>query len=295
MRVLVIGRQGQVARCLAERAPLHPTLQLAFAGRPEIDLEVAGSAAARIAHEQPDLVINAAAYTAVDLAESEPDRAFRINAEAVGEMARAAAECSAAFVHLSTDYVFDGHSTRPWREEDPTGPLNTYGASKLAGEGQVRLAGPDHLVLRTSWVYSAFGTNFARTMLSAARKNAQLRVVDDQHGCPTSAGDLASAILALAERRMKGDAAGWGEIYHLTGSEQCSWADFAEALFEESGKLGQPVPCIERISTSAWPTAAMRPRYSVLNCEKAAERLNIRLPRLRQSISPVVASILRSL
>ena len=199
MRVLVTGQEGQLARSLAERAADHPELDIITTARDLVDLSCAGSVAAAIAAVRPDLVINAAAYTGVDLAEDEPALAFRINAEAAGETAAAALQAGAAIVQLSTDYVFDGESSEPYREDAPANPMSVYGRSKLAGEEAVRAANPLHLILRTAWVYSPFGRNFVKTIVAAARDRDRLDVVDDQHGCPTSALDLADSILAIAD------------------------------------------------------------------------------------------------
>src|SRR3954452_12728393 len=185
MKVLVIGSSGQLAQSLLERAVGRGGIALRAIGRPEIDLEVAGAASSAIAAAAPDVVINAAAYTAVDQAEDEPERAFRINADAAGEIAAATAG-KARLVHVSTDYVFDGTAEGAYGENAEPNPLNVYGRSKLAGEANVRSANPEHVIVRTSWVYSPFGRNFVATMMAAAERNDHLAVVDDQRGCPTS-------------------------------------------------------------------------------------------------------------
>ena len=196
MRILVTGRNGQVARSLAERAADH---DLIFATRPEFDLLDPESIERSVTSVRPDMVVSAAAYTAVDKAEAEPDIAMAANGVAPGVLARAAARISAPVVHLSTDYVFDGRLDRPWREDDPTGPLGIYGASKLAGEQAVAASGAAHVILRTAWVYSPFGTNFVKSMLRLARERPVLQVVEDQIGCPTSALDIAAAVMIVAE------------------------------------------------------------------------------------------------
>ena len=284
MRVLLTGRDGQVARSLLEKAESLPDMELIPAGRPEVDLAEPGSVARVIRAVSPELVINAAAYTAVDQAEDEPELAFRINAEAAGEAAAAARAVNAAILQLSTDYVFDGQARVPYKEDAATNPLSVYGASKLAGEEAVRAANPDHLILRTAWVYSPFGRNFVRTMVAAARDRDSLNVVDDQHGSPTSALDLADAILAIA--------ANWpldsGRIYHLAGSGSASWFGLASEVMANCRRLGLPAADVKPIATADWPTKAARPPYAVLDCAAIERDLGIRLPDWRQSVAATV-------
>lgn len=288
MRVLVTGQKGQLARSLAERGAHHPELDIITTARDLVDLSSAGSVAAAIAAVRPDLVINAAAYTAVELAEDEPALAFRINAEAAGEAAAAAHQAGAAIIQLSTDYVFDGGSAGPYREDAPTCPLSVYGRSKLAGEEAVRAANPLHLILRTAWVYSPFGRNFVKTMVMAARDRELLEVVNDQHGCPTSALDLADAILAIAERWRQGDGAGRGETYHLAGSGSASWFDLATEVMAHCNRLGLPAAEVRPLRSSDRPGKAVRPAYAVLDCEKIHRDLGLRLPEWRQSLGGTV-------
>src|SRR5438067_4281056 len=226
MKVLVIGSSGQLATSLTERAHGRAGIELRTIGRPDVDLELPGSAASIIAAAAPDVVINAAAYTAVDLAEGEPDRAFRINADAAGEIAAATAG-NARLIHISTDYVFDGRADGAYGEDAEPNPLNVYGRSKLAGEANVRSANADHLIVRTSWVYSPFGRNFVTTMMAAAERNDCLTVVDDQRGCPTSALDLAEGILRVVDVWKGGSHTGLGETYHLAGTDSTSWCGLA--------------------------------------------------------------------
>ncbi len=284
MRVLLTGCDGQVARSLLEKAESLPDMELIPAGRPEVDLADPGSVARVIRAVSPDLVINAAAYTAVDQAEDEPELAFRINAEAAGEAAAAARAVNAAILQLSTDYVFDGQARVPYKEDAATNPLSVYGASKLAGEDAVRAANPDHLILRTAWVYGPFGRNFVRTMVAAARDRDSLNVVDDQHGSPTSALDLADAILAIA--------ANWpldsGRIYHLAGSGSASWFGLASEVMANCRRLGLPAADVKPIATADWPTKAARPPYAVLDCAAIERDLGIRLPDWRQSVAATV-------
>jgi dTDP-4-dehydrorhamnose reductase len=288
LRILVTGREGQLARSLAERAAAHPELELVATSRAEADLSSSGSVAAVIAAVRPDLVINAAAFTAVDQAEEEPALAFRINAEGAGEAAAAARAVGAAFIQLSTDYVFDGETEAPYREDAPTNPLSVYGRSKLAGEEAVRAANPAHLILRTAWVYSPFGRNFLKTMVAAASTRDILTVVDDQLGSPTSAFDLADGILAISRAWQVEPAQGRGNIFHLAGPEQVSWCAFARTIMDESRQLGLPAAEVKPIKTADWPTAARRPRNSALDSGNFARDFDFSMPELRASVRTVV-------
>ena len=291
MRVLVTGREGQLARSLAERASALPGLSLQAVGRPELDLERPESIAAAIAAAAPDLVVNAAAYTAVDQAEDEPERAFRINGAAAGEVAAAARRAGARIIQVSTDYVFDGTGTGAYDESAPTRPLGVYGRSKLEGELSVAEANPDHVVLRTAWVYSAHGRNFVRTMLGAAVKRDELEVVADQRGNPTAAGDIADGIFALAAAWRDRPRLGLGGTYHLAGGGEASWFDFAAAIFEEAARHGLPTAAVKPIRTADWPTRAARPANSVLDSGRFAADFGYRAPPWRQSTAAVVAEL----
>jgi dTDP-4-dehydrorhamnose reductase len=288
MKVLVTGRDGQLARSLAERAAGRDGMELVAVGRPELDLEVPGGAARAIAEASPNVVINAAAYTAVDHAQDEPDRAFRINADAACEVARAARDAGAAIIQMSTDYVFDGHSPEPYREDSAPNPLGAYGRSKLAGEERVRAANPDHLILRTAWVYSPFGRNFVKTMIAAAETREMLTVVDDQFGNPSSALDLADGILMVIDSWRLGRRTGLGETYHLAGSGSTSWCGFARAVMDECGALGLPQAEVRPIRTAEWPTKAVRPQNSTLDCAKFGADFGFIMPEWRRSLATVV-------
>ena len=259
MSVLVFGQSGQVARELARLMP-----QALFLGRAEADLTDPEACARALRASGARLVVNAAAYTAVDKAETEQALAHRINAEAPGAMAQAAAETGAAFVHISTDYVFDGTGEAAWRPDDATGPLGAYGRSKLAGEVAVRAAGGTHLILRTSWVFSAHGSNFVKTMLRLSESRDALAVVADQIGGPTPAAAIARACLEigaqLAEAPQKAG------TYHISGAPDVSWAGFAREIFARAGRAVS----VTDIPGSAYPTPARRPKNSRLNCETLA-------------------------
>jgi dTDP-4-dehydrorhamnose reductase len=278
MRLLVTGRHGQVATALGE-ACRRADITLVPIGRPEIDLERPEALGAAIAAADPDLVVNAAAWTAVDLAESEPDAAFRINAVAAGALASAAAAIGVPIIQLSTDYVFDGSKASPYTEDDTPAPVTVYGRSKLAGERRVAAAHPDHVILRTAWVYSPFGSNFVRTMLRLAESRDSIAVVDDQIGNPTSAADLADGIIAVARNLLAapGDASLRG-VFHMSAAGDASWADFAEAILAGAARRGGRAAEVRRIPTTQYPTPARRPAQSRLDCGRLASRHGVRLP-----------------
>jgi dTDP-4-dehydrorhamnose reductase len=288
MKVLVTGSEGQLARSLCERAAGFDGIELIAAGRPELDLEVAGSAARIIAAVGPDIVINAAAYTAVDKAEQERELAFRNNADGAGEVAVAAARANAPIIQISTDYVFDGRADQSYREDAPTHPLGVYGQSKLAGEEAVRGANPHYVIFRTAWVYSPFGRNFVKTMMRAAETRETLTVVDDQRGNPSSALDLADGLLTMIEVWRRSPRIGAGETYHLAGTGSTSWCGFAEAIMDECRSRGLPSADVQPISTADWPTAAPRPTNSVLSSEKFARDFGYAMPEWRKSLAQVM-------
>ena len=293
MRLLITGREGQLARSLAERSVHHPALELAFAGRPEVDLERPGALADAIAAARPEVVINAAAFTDVDRAEDEPDRAMRINGEAAGEAARAAADGGAAIIQISTDYVFDGRAAEPYRQDSPTGPINIYGESKLVGEQRVIAANPRHLILRTSWLVGPFGRNFVKTMLRLAAGQDEIRVVADQVGNPTGTLMLADAILAIAERWRDPALAdtGLGQIFHVAGIGACSWAELAEAVMAASAAAGGPSARIVPIPSAAYPTKARRPACSALDSGKFERLFHFPVVAWQPMVTELVARL----
>ena len=283
MNILVTGHHGQLAQSLAERGGDDILLM----GRPKLDLAISGSARSAILTARPRLIVNAAAFTAVDFAETEEAAAHRINADGAGEVAAAARELGVPVIHISTDYVFDGSATAPYVETAATAPINAYGRTKLAGEEAVRAANPDHLILRTSWLISPFGRNFVRTMVDLGRQRDTLSVVADQHGNPTSALDLADAILAVARRWATGDRTSLGQTYHLAGSGIASWFDLAVAVQQEA-KTGTTVT---PITTADWPTPAARPAYSALDSNKFARDFGHSMSDWRQSLALIVARL----
>ncbi|MEL7781977.1 dTDP-4-dehydrorhamnose reductase [Citromicrobium bathyomarinum] len=288
MRILVTGREGQVARSLAERGGRH---ELVFAARPDFDLSDSDSIARAIESARPDLVISAAAYTAVDHAEDEPELAMTINGEAPGHIGRAAASAGAPVLHISTDYVFDGSGERAWREDDPTGPIGVYGQTKLAGEEALAASGAAYAILRTAWVYSPFGNNFVKTMLRLAESRDTLNVVNDQYGNPTSARDIADALLAVADRWAGAPGHGQNAVYHFAGTGSTNWADFARAIFARSGKRGGPTCEVSGIPSSEYPTKAQRPANSRLDSAKFAEAFGYSAPRWEDSLDETVARL----
>ena len=289
MKILVTGRDGQVAQSLAER---HGGHELVFAGRPDLDLADPASIERAVAAVNPDLVISAAAYTAVDRAEDEPELAMAVNGEGPGVLARAAAKIGAPVIHLSTDYVFDGSLDRPWREDDAVAPLGVYGATKLAGEQAIAASGATYAILRTAWVYSPFGANFVKTMLRLAETRDALNVVEDQQGCPTSALDIADGIMAAAAAWQSDPARGANATYHLAGTGGTNWADFARAIFAESAERGGPVAEVTGIPTSGYPTRATRPANSRLDSGRFETVFGYRAPDWRSSLHTVVQRLL---
>jgi dTDP-4-dehydrorhamnose reductase len=290
VKVLVTGREGQIAKSLLERGAPVPELDLIALGRPELDLERPGQLSEPIRALSPDVVINAAAYTAVDQAEDEPERARIVNADAAGAIAAAARNSGARVIQISTDYVFDGTATGAYCEDAPTSPLGVYGRTKCEGEERVRAEAPDHLILRTAWVYSPFGKNFVRTMMSIAESRDTVSVVADQHGNPTSALDLADGLITVLQCWRDGDT-GLGGTYHLAGTGVTSWCGFAEGIFEQCRVLGMPAALVEPIATAAWPTRTPRPRNSALDCGRFLADFGFRMPDWRPSVGEVVGRL----
>ena len=285
MRIVVTGRQGQIARALFE-ADSALGVEVTTVGRPELDLAEPETIEPALRAASPDIVINAAAYTAVDQAESEPEIAAKINKTGAGAAAAAAKALGEPIIHLSTDYVFDGAKTSAYVEDDPVAPASAYGASKLAGEQAVAAANCDHLILRTSWVYAPYGKNFVRTMLALAETREEVRVVADQHGCPTYAPDIAQAIIRIAQNLLKdrSDPRIRG-IFHLAGSGETTWAGLADAIFEYLAGRSWRRPILTPITSAEYPTPARRPANSRLNCAKLASMHGLELPHWQESLT----------
>jgi dTDP-4-dehydrorhamnose reductase len=285
MRIAVTGRQGQVARALVE-AGRALGVEIITLGRPQLDLAEPGTVEPAIRAASPDVVVNAAAYTAVDQAEREPEIAAKINKDGAGAVAAAAKTLRTPIIHLSTDYVFDGAKTSPYVEDDPVAPTSAYGASKLDGERAVAAANCDHVILRTAWVYAPYGNNFVRTMLALAEMREEVRVVADQRGCPTYAPDIADAIIRIAHNLLKDrfDPRLRG-IFHLAGVGETTWAGFAETIFEYMAGMGLRRPILTPITSAEYPTRARRPANSRLNCAKLARIHGIELPHWQDSLA----------
>ncbi|MGY8683127.1 dTDP-4-dehydrorhamnose reductase [Bradyrhizobium sp. UFLA05-153] len=280
----MIGTKGQVSRSLRELAALVSDAVIGFAARPELDLTRPKSVASAIMSFRPDIVINPAAYTAVDRAETESDLAYAINRDAAGEVAKAANAIGATIIHLSTDYVFDGAKQGRYLETDEPNPQGVYGRSKLEGELAVAAANPRHVILRTSWVYAPFGHNFVRTMLKVGAERECVRVVGDQRGCPTYAPDIAASIVSMA-RRLRQWQQQYSGITHLAGLDAMTWHEFAGLIFSESAKRAGPSAAVETISSAEYPTAAVRPANSQLSTERLRSLFEISLPPTPSSIS----------
>lgn len=283
-RVLVIGDSGQLGQSLRKVSVEYPGFELEFAGYPQLDLADSHSLAAFLEDRQQDwtAIINAAAYTAVDKAETERAQADCVNHLAVKQLADYAKQQNIFLLHVSTDYVFDGRAYRPWREDDSVAPLNQYGVSKLAGEQAMQASGCRGAIVRTSWLYSEFGNNFVKTMLRLGREREQLGVIADQVGTPTYATDLARVLFELLIHEQAGNqpASAGVELYHYSNEGVASWYDFAVAIFELSG-----INChVDSIETRAYPTPAARPHYSVLNKSKIRQTLDVQIPHWRQSL-----------
>lgn len=293
MKILVTGREGQVVTSLIERAGTLDGVEVVTVGRPEFDLADPASVERVIADISPDIVVSAAAYTAVDLAEDERDLAHAVNAEGAGAVARAAAKADIPIIHLSTDYVFAGNKDGEYLESDPTGPIGVYGRTKLEGERAVAEANARHVILRTAWVYSPFGKNFVKTMLRLAADRDELSVVGDQWGNPTSALDIADAVLHIArsDRLTKGTD-GFG-VFHLVGTGKINWSGFARHVLETSGRLGGPRADVRDIATSDYPTKAQRPANSCLSTDKLFDTYGWRAPDWRISADHVVERLVR--
>jgi dTDP-4-dehydrorhamnose reductase len=281
--ILIAGRSGRVARDLVDAAA-RLGLQVTALGRPDLDVENPDSIARVLAAEAPRAIVNAAGQVVVDAAERDPEQAFAINCAGAAHLAAAAARAGLPFLHLSSDYVFDGTKMAPYREDDPVAPLSVYGRSKAAGEQAVLDAHPRAIVVRTSWVYGPHGTNFLTSMLRVAEVQDVVRVVADQYGTPTAGPDLARALLGMVAQMTAAGADSSPGIYHLAGTGEATWLGFAEAIFAGWARRGHRVPAVEAISASDWPSVAQRPRDSRLDCSKLERVFGIRLPEWRDAL-----------
>jgi dTDP-4-dehydrorhamnose reductase len=276
--ILIFGEHGQLARALARTYSARGDV-VRTAGRAAVDIGDRPAVMAAAAAFRPHLVVNAAAYTAVDRAEDEAELAFRINRDGAGHVAAAARQAGAPVIHVSTDYVFDGEKRTPYVETDAPAPLSVYGRSKLAGEQAVAAAHPHHVIVRTSWLCSPEGSNFVKTMLRLAAERREIAVVDDQWGAPTFAADLAEGIAAIGDHLMStSDPGAVAGVYHATGSGATTWCRFAAAILGRAAAMGAPSCHVRPIATADYPTRARRPANSRLDCNKLAAAFGVRLP-----------------
>lgn len=290
MRVLITGAQGQLGHELMRLAPLG--FDTVGMGSAELDISDAERVAVVAAELQPHLIINAAAYTAVDEAESEMERAWAINRDGVAHLAVAAENLSIPLLHVSTDYVFAGDAREPYRECDPTGPTGVYGASKLGGELELAAKCSRYMILRTSWVFAAQGNNFVKTMLRLGRERDKLAVVADQQGCPTSAASIARALWTLAMQYRDQRSLHWG-TYHFSGTPACTWHEFALEIFGQGNQQGliTKIPQVRGIDSVEYPTPAKRPAWSVMDCSKLRETQGITQSDWRQELTDVLEEL----
>ncbi len=290
MRLLITGWQGQVAQALGEAAARRSDVEALAIGRPALDLVKLPTILRTLSDARPDVVINTAAYTAVDKAETDVEAAFALNRDGAARLAEAAAQRGVPLIHLSTDYVFDGFKASPYVETDPTGPRSVYGRSKREGELAVIAANPRHLIVRTAWVHSPFGQNFVRTMLRLAGERPVVRVVQDQVGSPTSAEHLAVILLELAARLAAGEDR-YG-ILHAAGRGEASWAEMAREVFSQSAAAGGPRAEVEPIGSASYPTKAERPRNSRLDTGRLETAYGLILPDWRDGVAASVRRLI---
>ena len=291
-RMFVVGEHGQMAQALGRECARRGHVA-SLAGRATADVTDRAALTAAIANFRPDLVVNAAAYTAVDKAEDEPDRAHRVNRDGATNGAAAASATGAPLIHISTDYVYDGRKPTPYVETDAVAPLGAYGASKLAGEAAIVALGAHPVILRTSWLCSADGSNFVKTMLRLAGQRDEIGVVDDQWGAPTFAADLAHAIVSIGEVLLSsGNRASLGGVYHAAGAGETTWCRFARAIMKASAERGGPSCRVRAIATSDYPVRARRPANSRLDCTKLERTFGIRLPPWQSSLDACLDELL---
>ncbi|MBC3300173.1 dTDP-4-dehydrorhamnose reductase [Pseudomonas sp. SWRI18] len=286
LKILITGHHGQLSRELQQR--LQGLGELIVLGRDRLDLADPDQIRQHVRAQRPDLIINAAAHTAVDQAENEPDLAFAINAIGPGVLAQEAKALGAPLIHYSTDYVFDGSKPAPYTEADAPNPLGVYGQSKLAGEQAIAAVGGEYLILRTSWVYASHGKNFLLTMQRLLQEKPQMRIVADQIGAPTWAGSIADSTRGLIERWRAGEPGPWG-VYHLTAQGETSWFGFATAIGEHLRQQGKACAELEPIPSSAYPTPAKRPLNSRLDCSRLQQQWHVSQPQWQDALRECLA------
>jgi len=286
MKILVLGSKGQLGQCLNDQLAITAH-EVVYTSRGQIDIAEFEVTKTQILEISPDIVINATAYTAVDKAEEERQAADRINHLAVANISNICNQLDCWLIHVSTDYVFDGNSEVPYKEDNPTNPQGVYGGSKLKGEAAIKASGCKYLIIRTAWVYSEYGNNFLKTMLRLGADRDELSIVGDQIGCPTYAQDIAKSIVSILScLDLKGSSSG---IYHYCGDEPCSWYDFTRAIFLEAEVQGLKTPSyIKSITTADYPTPAIRPAYSVLDCTKIESVFDVTRSNWRDGIKSVI-------
>jgi dTDP-4-dehydrorhamnose reductase len=289
-KIMVFGAGGQVGRHLIETGARLGRTMVALT-RAETDICDPAAVGGAIARHRPTALVNAAAYTSVDKAESEQELAFKVNRDGALVLATAAAAADIPLLQLSTDYVFDGAAREPYREEDPVNPRGAYARSKEAGERAVSGAHDRYLILRTSWVYGPFGANFLRTMLRLGAERSEVGVVDDQTGCPTATGDIAAAILTMVDQAERADFSAWG-TYHYAGRDNVTWYGFADMIFTAVARMGRKTPKLRPIATADYPTAAPRPAYSVLSTAKLSRRFGIEPKPARDGVAATLKRLL---
>ncbi len=292
MQLAVTGKNGQVVSALLALASAE--LEIVALGRPELDLAQPETVLKALREVKPDAVVSAAAYTAVDKAESEPDIAFAVNRDGARAVAQAASDLGIPLIHLSTDYVFDGAKDTAYVESDPTGPTSVYGRSKLEGERAVSEATDNYVILRTAWVYSEYGNNFVKTMLRLSENRDEINVVADQFGCPTSANDIAAAVVTIARKLVEDSSAPLRGVFHLSGTDETNWANFAKQIFAFAKEHGGKSIVVNDITTAQYPTPARRPANSRLDCSKLEEVYGIKLPSWQTSTRAVVTALAQS-
>ncbi|MGI8397231.1 dTDP-4-dehydrorhamnose reductase [Agrobacterium deltaense] len=292
MRLAVTGKNGQVVSAI--QALASDELEIVALGRPELDLAQPETVLKALREVKPDVVVSAAAYTAVDKAESEQDIAFAVNRDGARAVAQAASDIGIPVIHLSTDYVFDGTKDTAYVESDPTGPTSVYGRSKLEGERAVSEATDNYVVLRTAWVYSEYGNNFVKTMLRLGENRDEINVVADQFGCPTSANDIAAAVVTIARKLVENSSTPLRGVFHLSGTGETNWANFAKQIFALSAENGGKSVVVNDITTAQYPTPARRPANSRLDCSKLEEVYGIKLPSWQTSTRAVVTALAQS-
>ena len=285
MRILLTGSKGQLARCFRDRLP--ESWELIATDSSSLDITDIDAVTQMVNNFQPDAIVNAAAFTAVDKAESDVYSAFAVNATAVHNLASAARAIHARFVHVSTDYVFDGNGKVPYRETDCPNPHSVYGKSKLAGELLALDANPDSVIVRTAWLFSEYGGNFVKTMMRLAGEREQLSVVGDQYGCPTYAGDLASAIIALLHQPSSRG------IFHYGGNKSVSWFEFTQAIFQTASTQipGFKAPELKAIASSEYPMPTPRPSYSVLDCRRIESEVGVKASDWRKALTEILTKL----